>query len=100
MEERIIKEDEAPKREPDIIFTQVIDDRPYHVQVFFPESCPENCADTFQEKIERMLHTELMKAIDEGGATDWHNTPYERVGSAEPMSTADEVPFDIPETWE
>ncbi len=28
------------------------------------------------------------------------NTPYEKVGDAEPVSIADEVPFEIPETWE
>ena len=28
------------------------------------------------------------------------NTPYEKVGDAEPVSIADEVPFDIPDTWE
>ncbi len=29
-----------------------------------------------------------------------NNTPYEKVGNAEPVSLADEVPFDIPDTWE
>ena len=29
-----------------------------------------------------------------------HNTPYEKVGDAEPVSIADDLPFDIPETWE
>ena len=28
------------------------------------------------------------------------NTPYEKVGNAEPVSIADEVPFEIPESWE
>ena len=28
------------------------------------------------------------------------NTPYEKVGNAEPVSIADEIPFDIPDTWE
>ena len=28
------------------------------------------------------------------------NTPYEKVGDAEPVSIADEVPFDIPDSWE
>ena len=28
------------------------------------------------------------------------NTPYEKVGKAEPVSIADEVPFDIPDSWE
>ena len=32
------------------------------------------------------------------GACD--NTPYEKVGNAEPVSIADEVPFEIPESWE
>ena len=29
-----------------------------------------------------------------------YNTPYEKVGNAEPVSIADEVPFEIPESWE
>ena len=29
-----------------------------------------------------------------------HNTPYEKVGKNEPVSIADEVPFEIPERWE
>jgi type I restriction enzyme S subunit len=28
------------------------------------------------------------------------NTPYEKIGNAEPVSIADEVPFEIPESWE
>ena len=32
------------------------------------------------------------------GACD--NTPYEKVGNAEPVSIVDEVPFEIPESWE
>ena len=28
------------------------------------------------------------------------NTPYEKVGNSEPVSIADEVPFDIPDSWE
>lgn len=28
------------------------------------------------------------------------NTPYEKVGDAEPVSIAEEVPFDIPDSWE
>ena len=28
------------------------------------------------------------------------NTPYEKVGNNEPVSIADEVPFDIPDSWE
>ena len=28
------------------------------------------------------------------------NTPYEKIGNAEPVSIADEVPFEIPGTWE
>ena len=29
-----------------------------------------------------------------------HNIPYEKVGKNEPVSIADEVPFEIPESWE
>ena len=28
------------------------------------------------------------------------NTPYEKIGNQEPVSIADEVPFDIPDSWE
>ena len=28
------------------------------------------------------------------------NTPYEKIGNSEPISIADEVPFDIPNSWE
>ena len=28
------------------------------------------------------------------------NTPYEKIGNADPVSIADEVPFEIPDTWE
>ena len=28
------------------------------------------------------------------------NTPYEKIGNNEPVSLADEIPFDIPENWE
>ena len=30
----------------------------------------------------------------------WHNNPYEKIGDNEPVCIADEVPFEIPETWE
>ncbi|MBQ3847581.1 MAG: hypothetical protein II748_01855, partial [Clostridia bacterium] len=29
-----------------------------------------------------------------------YNAPYEKIGNAEPVSIADEVPFEIPESWE
>ena len=29
-----------------------------------------------------------------------YNTPYEKVGNTDPVSIADEVPFDIPDSWE
>ena len=28
------------------------------------------------------------------------NTPYEKIGNNDPVSIADEVPFEIPDTWE
>ena len=33
-------------------------------------------------------------------SSDSDNTPYEKVGNSEPVSIADEVPFDIPDSWE
>ena len=32
--------------------------------------------------------------------SDSDNLPYEKVGKNEPVCIADEVPFDIPDTWE
>lgn len=46
-----------------------------------------------QQAKRKNLH-EQMPAV----CTD--NTPYEKVGDAEPVSIADEAPFDIPDTWE
>jgi len=40
----------------------------------------------------------ILSAIISNIPTD--NTPYEKVGDAEPVSIAEEVPFEIPETWE
>lgn len=48
MEEKMIVENEEQERQPDAAFTQEVEDRPYHVRVFFPEGC----AATLQEKIE------------------------------------------------
>ena len=31
---------------------------------------------------------------------DSDNTPYEKIGNNEPVSLADEIPFEIPDTWE
>ena len=39
-----------------------------------------------------------MRAILCKAASD--NMPYEKVGNAEPVSIADEVPFEIPDSWE
>ena len=33
-------------------------------------------------------------------STTSDNTPYEKIGNNEPVSIADEVPFEIPDTWE
>ena len=32
--------------------------------------------------------------------SDSYNLPYEKVGKNDPVCIADEVPFDIPDTWE
>ena len=39
-----------------------------------------------------------MRAVFCKAASD--NTPYEKIGNAEPVSIADEVPFEIPDSWE
>lgn len=62
MEDQIIIEEEAKEHQPDATFIQEIDGRPYHVRVFFPEGT----AATLQEKIEQMLHMEMMRVADEG----------------------------------
>ena len=41
-----------------------------------------------------------MPACGVGNAFPWHNTPYEKIGNNEPVSIADELPFEIPDTWE
>ena len=61
-EDQIIIEEEAKERQPDATFTQEIDGRPYHIQVFFPEGM----AVTFQEKIELMLRAEMVRIADVG----------------------------------
>ena len=33
-------------------------------------------------------------------SVDSDNTPYEKIGNNEPVSLADEIPFEIPDTWE
>ena len=40
----------------------------------------------------KLFYRELMCPTD--------NLPYEKVGKNEPVGIADEVPFDIPESWE
>ena len=61
-ENQIIIQEDAQERQPDATFTQEIDGRPYRVRVFFPEGT----AATLQEKIEQMLHMEMMRVADEG----------------------------------
>ena len=39
-------------------------------------------------------------AYTSGKQTVSDNTPYEKIGNNEPVSIADEVPFEIPDTWE
>ena len=41
-----------------------------------------------------------MPACGVGNAFPWHNTPYEKIGNNDPVSIADEVPFEIPDSWE
>ena len=39
-------------------------------------------------------------AYTSGKQTVSDNTPYEKIGNNEPVSIADEVPFEIPDSWE
>ena len=43
---------------------------------------------------------ELKEYLQNQRVRSCHNLPYEKVGKSEPVCIADEVPFDIPESWE
>ena len=43
---------------------------------------------------------ELKEYLQNQRVRSCHNLPYEKVGKNEPVCIADEVPFDIPESWE
>ena len=43
---------------------------------------------------------ELREYLQNQRVRSCHNLPYEKVGKSEPVCIADEVPFDIPESWE
>ena len=64
MENMIITTNENDIKQPFAIFTKVIDGRTFAVRVFFP---PEN-AEALQEKIERMLHRDIVNAIRQTAA--------------------------------
>ena len=43
---------------------------------------------------------ELKEYLQNRRVRSCHNLPYEKVGKSEPVCIADEVPFEIPESWE
>lgn len=59
MENMMITTTENREQQPFATFTKVIDGRTFAVRVFFPA---EN-AEALQEKIERMLHRDIVNAI-------------------------------------
>ena len=64
MENMMINTNENEIKQPFAIFTKVIDGRTFAVRVFFPA---EN-AEALQEKIERMLHRDIVNAIRQAAA--------------------------------
>ena len=59
--------------------------------------CCRNCKEKEQLIKEGKIKKEKNPSYIFRGAD---NLPYEKVGKNEPVYIADEVPFDIPETWE
>ena len=64
MENMMITTNENDIKQPVTTFTKVIDGRMFAVRVFFPV---EN-AEAMQEKIERMLHRDIVNAIRQTAA--------------------------------
>ena len=64
MENMMITTNENDIKQPFATFTKVIDGRTFAVRVFFPV---EN-AEAMQEKIERMLHRDIVNAIRQTAA--------------------------------
>lgn len=64
MENMMITANENGDKQPSSTFTKVIDGRTFAVRVFFPG---EN-AKTMQEKIEHMLHRDIVNAIRQSAA--------------------------------
>lgn len=64
MENMMITNNENDIKQPVATFTKVIDGRMFAVRVFFPV---EN-AEAMQEKIERMLHRDIVNAIRQTAA--------------------------------
>ncbi len=59
MENNVIENKENEAEKAYITATKTIDGRLFSIRVFFPEGS----AETMQEKIERMLHSDIVKAI-------------------------------------
>ena len=64
MDNMMISINENEIKQPFAAFTKVIDGRKFAVRVFFPA---EN-AEALQEKIERMLHRDIVNAIRQTAA--------------------------------
>jgi len=59
MENNVIENKENETEKAYLTATKTIDGRLFSIRVFFPE----RSAETMQEKIERMLHSNIVKAI-------------------------------------
>ena len=64
MENMMITTNENDIKQPFATFTKVIDGRRFAVRVFFPKGN----AEALQEKIERMLHRDIVNAIRQTAA--------------------------------
>lgn len=59
MENMMITANENRDKQPSVTFTKLIDGRTFAIRVFFPGGN----AETMQEKIERMLHRDIVNFI-------------------------------------
>ncbi len=64
MENMMIATNENEIKQPFATFTKVIDGRAFVVRAFFPAAN----AETMQDKIERMLHSDIVNAVRQSAA--------------------------------
>ncbi len=64
MENMMIYNSEHEEKQPAATYTKVIDGRAFVVRAFFPAAN----AETMQDKIERMLHSDIVNAVRQSSA--------------------------------